>query len=74
MVMNAIRAHGARASVAFWKIGHVEVTEGVSVLTRVSQLCDRLSGELVTEVLHEKRGKQMMMLNPKVNIQGLLYP
>ncbi|XP_072036707.1 biotin--protein ligase-like isoform X2 [Amphiura filiformis] len=65
LVMNAIRSHGTRASIAFWKIGRWEVNEGVSVVARVSQLCERLGSELVTEVLHEKRGKQMMTLHPK---------
>ena len=65
LVMNALRSHGAKASVSFRKI----LQEGVATEAeklRASRLCETGEQDVISQLLHEKRGKQMLVVHPKV--------
>ncbi|XP_033635393.1 biotin--protein ligase-like [Asterias rubens] len=64
LVMNALRSHGAKASVSFRKI----LQEGVATEAeklRASRLCETGEQDVISQLLHEKRGKQMLVVHPK---------
>ncbi|XP_038059419.1 biotin--protein ligase-like [Patiria miniata] len=66
-VMNALRCHGSKASIAFRKIlQEGVVSEGDK--TRASFLCEIGEQPVISQLLGEKRGKQMLVVHPKQRV------
>ncbi|XP_022103514.1 biotin--protein ligase-like isoform X2 [Acanthaster planci] len=66
-VMNALRCHGARASIAFRKIlQEGTISEGDKM--RASFLCETGEQPIISQLLGEKRGKQMLVVHPKQQV------